>query len=99
MLLSACQQGAELDVSFVLVKCTAKPGVSLDECFEYECAAVGLYECESCGHLHFEDIGVSEADLWERAEEAFCDAVMLNQVIQLGCACMGLCTTALVACA
>ena len=80
MLLSACQQGAELDVSLALVKCTAKPGVSLVECFEAVCASVGIEPCEGCGGLHVAESGLSEAAIWELAEDDFCCVVMQNEV-------------------
>ena len=50
MLASACQQGAELDVSFALVKATARPQVDRYAIFEDVCEDVyGLRPCMGCG--------------------------------------------------
>lgn len=49
MLFSACQQGAKLDVSFALVKATARPQVDRYAIFEDVCEEHGLQPCMGCG--------------------------------------------------
>lgn len=50
MLLAACQQGAELDVSFALVKATACPeGLNRYTIFKDVCETYGLRPCTGCG--------------------------------------------------
>lgn len=48
-LLTACQRGAELDVSLALVKATARPGVHREEVFDDVCDDYGLQPCNGCG--------------------------------------------------
>lgn len=49
LLLSACNRGAELDVSLVLVKATAEPGLTRRDIFNKLCKEDGGYMCPECG--------------------------------------------------
>ncbi len=50
MLVSACAQGAELDVSLALIKATASPdGLNRYRIFEDVCSDYDLYPCMGCG--------------------------------------------------
>ena len=50
LLLSACDRGAELDASLVLVKATAEPGVTRHDIYNKLCEEdEELYMCPDCG--------------------------------------------------
>lgn len=48
LLLSACERGAELDVSLALVKATAEPGMTRRDIFHKLCEDTETFVCPDC---------------------------------------------------
>ncbi|PRW44532.1 hypothetical protein C2E21_6789 [Chlorella sorokiniana] len=79
MLLAACQQGAELDVCFTLVKATARPQMDRYEIFQDVCEVYGLHPCAGCGEIHFEDAAMKEEDIWDIVYDILKSVVFDNE--------------------